>query len=283
MKMKKASLILFAGILCCLPLAAQTDKADLGLWTSIEGSTKLTPGIGLSIEAEYRLRDNISTSDRASLGANVSFKNKTLIPWLKADLGYNFIYKNNPAETGIKYELDGTPKHMNVDDAYWGAKHRATASLSGSWKAGRFKIGLRERYQYTYTAAASCNRTRWYYNPFYEFFPDEVEEWYLNEETSDPDYSYFTDDKKAKSDHKLRSRFDVSYNIKHCKFEPFAEMEMYNDIDNRFAINKIRWTLGTDYKLSKTAKFTVFYRFQDHSDEDEVGGHVIGVGYSFDF
>lgn len=281
--MKKTSLILLCGILCCLPLTAQTDKADLGLWTSIEGSTKLARGVGLSLEAEYRMRDNISATDRTSFGASISYKNKALAPWLKADLGYTFIYKNNPAETAIKYLTDGTPKHKNVDAAYWGAKHRATASLSGSWKAGRFKIGLRERYQYTYTAPASCERTRWYYNPFYEFFPEDVEEWYLNEDKNDAEYSYITDAKNPKSDNKMRSRFDVSYNIKHCKFEPFAEMEMYNDLDRNFAIDKIRWTIGTDYKVNKTSKFSFYYRFQDQSDEDEVGGHVIGVGYSFDF
>lgn len=284
---KHLSTLLLAGLLPLLgglPALAQNEAPDLGLWTSIDGSTKLSPCLGLSIEAEYRLRDNISATDRTSLGASLSYKNKTLAPWLKADLGYTFIYKNNPTETSIKYELDGTtPKHMNVDDAYWGTRHRATASLSGSWKAGRFKIGLRERYQYTYTAAASCNRTRWYYNPFYEIFPEEVEEFYLVDDPADSDYSYFTDDKKPKSDHKLRSRFDVAYNIKHCKFEPFAEMEMYNDLVNQFSIDKIRWTIGTDYKVSKTSKFTAYYRFQDHADEDEPGGHVIGIGYSFDF
>ena len=287
--MKKILLTIITVFGLALPLTAQTDAADLGLWTSIEGSTKLAPGIGLSLDAGYRMRDHISTTDRASVGASLSFKNKALVPWLKADVGYTFIYKKNPSETTVKYEKDDdglettTPKHKNVDAAYWGAKHRATASLAGSWKAGRFKIGLRERYQYTYTAAATCERTRWYYNPFYEIAPEEVEEWYVNDDVNDAEYSYFTDSKNPKSDNKLRSRFDVSYNIKHCKFEPFAEMEMYNDLDQGFAIDKIRWTIGTDYKLSKTSKFSFYYRFQDHSDDDEVGGHVIGVGYSFDF
>lgn len=285
--MKKTALILLSGILpilCCLPVSAQNEPNDLGLWTSIEGSTKLAPGVNLSLEAEYRMRDNISVTDRASFGASLSYKNKKLVPWLKANLGYTFIYKNYPAETGIKYELDGTtPKHMNVDDPYWGARHRGAATLSGSWKAGRFKIGLRERYQFTYTAAATCNRVRWYYNPFYEFFPDEVDKWYINDDKNDPDYSYFIDDKNPKYDNKIRSRFDVSYDIRNSKFEPFAEMEMFNDLDRNFAINKIRWTLGTDYKFTKKAKLTLYYRFQDRSDEDEMGGHVIGVGYSFDF
>ena len=265
-------------------IVAQTDNADLGLWTSIEANTKLAQGVGLSMEAEYRMRDHISTTDRTSFGVSLSYKNKNLAPWLKADVGYTFIYKNNPAETTVKYMADGiTPKHKNDDAAYWGAKHRATASLNGSFKAGRWKIGLRERYQFTYRAAANCERTRWYYNPFYEFFPEEVDEWYLEEDPESAEYSFLTDSKSPKADNKLRSRLSASYNIKHSKFEPFAELEIYTNIDNTFAIDKIRYTFGTDYKLSKTSKLSAYYRYQDQSDEDEVGGHVIGIGYSFDF
>ena len=55
---------------------------------------------------------------------------------------------------------------------------------------------------------------------------------------------------------------------------------------NKMAVDKIRYTLGTDYKLSKTSKLSVYYRYQDEAssdDDDESGGHVIGLGYSFDF
>ena len=269
--------------------AAETaDAADnaegVGFWTSVEGSTKLAKGLGLSIEAEYRMRDNFNATDRANVGFSLSYKNKNWVPWLKADAGYTFIYNNNPAETSVKYEDDGhTPKHQNVDEAYWGMKHRATFSLSGSWKAGRFKLGLRERYQYTYRAAASCSRTRLYYNPLFEAFPDDVEKFYLIDDPADPDYSYFTDSKNPKSDHKLRSRLSASYDIPKCKFEPFAEIELYNELDNHFFLDKIRYTVGTDYKISKTQKLSAYYRYQDHSDGDEMGGHVVGVSYAFDF
>ena len=48
----------------------------------------------------------------------------------------------------------------------------------------------------------------------------------------------------------------------------------------------MRYTIGTDYKLSKTSKLSVYYRFQNEvsgDDDDETGGHIIGLGYSFDF
>lgn len=285
-----AQRLLFAALLVAPFLAIHAQSNGFGLWTDVEGETKLAKGLGLSFEAGYRLRDNFSASDRASAGVSLSYKNKQIAPWLKVDAGYTFIYKNTPGKTSIKYMTDGTtPKHKNVDDAYWGSRHRATASLIGSFKAGRFKIGLRERYQYTYRVATSCQRTRYYYNPLYDIFKDinpDIEEWYLNDDPADEDYSYMTDAKNPKHYHKLRSRLAVSYDIRKSKFEPFAELEMFNDLMNKMAVDKIRYTLGTDYKLSKTSKLSVYYRYQDEAssdDDDESGGHVIGLGYSFDF
>jgi len=264
----------------------QAEDDGVGLWTDVEAETKLAPGLNLGLDAGYRMRENFSTTDRASLGVSLSYKNKALLPWLKVGAGYSFIYKHSPAETNIKYETDGvTPKHMNVDSDYWGPRHRATASLTGSFKAGRFKINVRERYQYTYRVATTCERVRYYYNSLAAVV-DGLDEWYLNEDSSDEDYSYMTDEKKAKSYHKLRSRLAISYDIRNCKFEPFAEVECYNDLLSNMAVDKMRYTIGTDYKFNKHSKLSVYYRYQDEAstaDDDDTGGHIIGLGYSFDF
>lgn len=279
---------LFFVVLTPNALAQEEGSADdWGLWTNVEGKTKLATGLNMSVEAGYRLRDVFSTSDRASAGLSFSYRNKSLIPWLKADAGYLFIYKNNPAETAIKYNADGSPKHMNEDEAYWGRRHRAFASAVASVKVGRVQLSLRERYQFTYTAPATCNRTRYYYNPLSAVLPD-IEEWYLIEDENDEDYSYMVDDKKAKTDHKLRQRVAASYDIPKCKFEPFAAVEAFNDLDNGFALGKMRYTIGTDYKFNKHSRLTAFYRYQVtfHSDivyEEETGGNIIGLEYSFDF
>lgn len=280
---KSLSTLLLLAAFSVLPSCAQDD---LGFWTSVDGTTKLYPGVKLSFEAEYRMCDAFTATDRASLGASISYKNPD-VKWLKAEAGYTFIYKNNPAESVVKYEdgPDGLPtdviKWRNDDAAYWGAKHRATFSLSGSWKVGRFSLGVRERYQYTYRAAAECDRTRYYYDPLATLLG--TDEWYTIDDTDSPDHSFFRDSKKPKHDHMLRSRLSVSYDIPKCKFEPFVELEAYNDLASSLAFEKMRYTVGTDYKISKHRKLSAYYRYQDHSDEDEVGGHVIGVGYSFDF
>lgn len=273
--------------------SAAMAQSDFGVWTSIEGSTKLNKKLELSVEGEYRTQDMSTMSERASGAVNLSFKDKNFLPFLKADVGYTFMYMRYPGETEIKYmtdddgnfELDDegnlVPKHKNVDAAYWTARHRGTASLTGSFKWKRFKFSLRERYQFTYRMPAQCDRTRWYYDPFHAMMG--TPEFYLEEDPSSEDYSYMVDDKKAKHDHKLRSRLQVSYDIKKCPFEPFAEIEVYNLLDEGFAYDKIRYTIGTEYKINKENKLKVFYRYQDYADIDEVSGHVLGLGYAFEF
>lgn len=273
----------------CLLLAASTAwaQSDFGVWTSIEGTTKLNKQLELSIEGEYRTQDNSTMTERASGAVNLSYKNKNFLPFLKADVGYTFMYMQYPAETAIKYQEDDNgvltdvPKHKNVDAAYWTARHRATASLTGSVKWGRFKFSLRERYQYTYRMPAECERERWYYDPYH--LKTGNPEYYLDTDPNSKEYSYMTDTKKAKSDHKLRSRLQVSYDIKKCPFEPFAEVEVYNELDNAFAFNKVRYTVGTEYKINKKNKLKLYYRYQDYAEIDEVSGHVLGIGYAFDF
>ena len=285
----------FLGIACLL-LAAATAVAqsDFGVWTSIEGSTKLNKQLELSLEAEYRTQDMSSLSERIATGISLSYKNKK-IPFLKADVGYSVMSMYGLGETAIKYRTDDDgnyeldddgniiPKHMNVDAPYWYTRHRATASLTGSVKWGRFKFSLRERYQFTHRMRSYCDRERWYYDPYHKMFPEDVPEYYVDDDPESDDYSYMTDEKKAKSDHKLRSRLAVSYDIKKCPFEPFVEVEVYNELDNAFAYDKIRYTVGTDYKINKEHKLTLYYRYQDYGDVDEVSGHVLGVGYAFEF
>ena len=283
----------FLGIGCLLLASvAAVAQSDFGVWTSIEASTKLNKQLELSLEAEYRTQENSASTERIATGIILSYKNKK-VPFLKADVGYSVMSMHGLGETAIKYRTDDDgnyeldddgniiPKHMNVDAPYWYTRHRATASLTGSVKWGRFKFSLRERYQFTHRMRSYCDRERWYYDPYHAIAG--TPEFYVDDDPESEDYSYMTDDKKSKSDHKLRSRLSVSYDIKKCPFEPFAEVELYNELDNAFAFNKIRYTVGTEYKINKEHKLTLYYRYQDYTDIDEVSGHILGIGYAFEF
>lgn len=274
----------------CLLLVASgmVAQSDFGVWTSIEASTDINKSLELSLEGELRTQENSSQLERIATGISLSYKNKK-VPFLKADVGYSVLSMYSLAEVVTKfrtdddgnYELDAAgwpiPKHINVDAPYWYTRHRATASLTGTVKWGRFKFSLRERYQFTHRMTAYSDRIRYYYNNTLK------NGYYLDENPDSDKYSYMTDTKKVKSDHKLRSRFSVSYDIKKCPFQPFAEVEVYNELDNAFAYDKIRYTVGADYKINKEHKLTLYYRYQDYAAVDEVSGHVLGLGYAFEF
>ena len=86
---------------------------------------------------------------------------------------------------------------------------------------------------------------------------------------------------EAKHKHVLRSRLEVEYNIAKSKFTPYVSCELYNSLSDRFAVEKTRWTIGSSYKINKKNSVSLYYRYIANGDEDEEGGHVIGVGYKF--
>lgn len=272
----------------CLLLAAATATAqsDFGVWTSIEGSTKINKSLELALEGEFRTQEMSAVVERIATGISLSYKNKK-VPFLKADVSYSVMSMYGLSESNTKYLTDDDdnyvlgddgnliPKHENRDAAYWYTRHRATASLTGSVKWGRFKFSLRERYQFTHRMRSYCDRYRYYYYESLKKWDYELPDFEQPEQ--------LTDEKKSKSDHKLRSRLAVSYDIKKCPFEPFAEVEVYNELDNHFAFNKVRYTIGTEYKINKEHKLKLYYRYQDYADIDEVSGHILGLGYAFEF
>ena len=81
----------------------------------------------------------------------------------------------------------------------------------------------------------------------------------------------------------LRSRFEISYDRKRALLTPFTSIELYNS----WSIEKIRYNIGTDLRLSKQHNLSIYYRYQDMrqvDDEDyEPDMHYLGVSYKFKF
>ena len=115
-------LLLFTAL---MPTGLQAD--DSGLILSAEASRKIRKGLNVSIEAEFRSRNDFRTAERVSLGASVSYK---LLPWLKASGGYNLLFDNNREE--ITYNDDMS--YNNWRPSYWGVRHRFNVSLTASYK-----------------------------------------------------------------------------------------------------------------------------------------------------
>lgn len=248
-----------------LPLCALAQKDDFGLDFSLEAQKKFSKDFSLSLEGEYRTRDNTKTSDRWAVGLGLDYK---LTKWLKASAGYNFLYDNNEK---ISY-FEGTDDAVLDGDAnegdpkkraqYWAPRHRFNVSLTFDKKLlGDFRFSLRERWQYTYRPEHTVSE-RWSY----------LDNAYDGKEKT---YS-------GKGKNVLRSRLQVEYDKKGLAVTPYANVEFFN----AWSLQKVRYTAGIDWKISKQHSVGAFYRYQNvrnDDDDNEPNIHLIGVGYKFKF
>ena len=219
------TIFLIISLLAVNQLSAQDD---LGSSLSVDITKKIIPRLNLSLEEDFRLRDNLSETDRFSTTLDLSYK-----PWKFLKLGgaYNLINYN--------HETKG-----------WEVRHRYYFYATGSYRFNRFTVSLRERFQSTYRVGIK--------------------------ETS----------KRANPKLYLRSRLEVEYDIRSCKFEPYASVELYNTLNDPQGnkMNKLRYTAGSKYKLNKRNSLQLYYRYINFKDDDEGNGkHMIGLGYSYKF
>jgi hypothetical protein len=231
-------------------------QSESGMIMGLEVEKKVNKQFGVGLEADYRTRNDFKTIDRWSVGLNADYK---LTKWLKADAGYSFL------RTNFREKITTGSSKTKWRPSYWGNRHRFHLSLGANYKVwSNLRISLRERWQYTYRPEKS------------------VERWKIDEtlKTKTPDDDYVRD---SKGNHQLRSRLQVEWDQKRALLTPFANMELYNSM----AIEKIRYTVGTDISLAKQHSLSLYYRFQDvrHQDEDEYDPdmHYFGVGYKFKF
>ena len=228
-------------------------QSEGGLIAGAEVEKKVNKQLSVSVEAELRTRNNFKTMERWSLELGVSYKfNK----WLKADAGYTLL--NTNFREDISYKSSGA--YNNWRPSYWGIRHRVHASLAGTYKfQNNLRLSLRERWQYTYRPEKTV--TRW-----------------------DFDNSCWEDKVRVgKGKNQLRSRLQLEYDKKKALLTPYASVELYNS----WAVEKIRYTIGTDINVTKSHAFNVFYRFQNmknvEENEYDPDMHYIGVGYKFKF
>ena len=171
--------------------------------------------------------------------------------FLKADGGYTFINSHRPGEM--------TKKGNYVSD-YWSPRHRMYLSLTGKLNWQHFEFSLRERYQYTYRTSR-----------------------FVSKYDGDDGSQKADEEITGKGKNVLRSRLQAEWNIKKSRFAPYASCELYHSMSDSWALDKTRWTLGTGYKINKKNSLDFFYRYQNHADDDETNGHVVGAGYTFKF
>lgn len=249
-------------IICPLSYSsAQSD--DFGLDFSVEAEKKIDKQWSVSLEGELRRRDDAKTNDRWSIGLGVDYK---IAKWVKASAGYNLLYDNTKR---ISYSDQEDVDDGDFDEVgmpkkcaqYWAPRHRFNVSLTFDKKLfGDFRFSLRERWQYTWRPEHTVSE-RWCY---------------LDEAYDGKAKTYGGSGKNV-----LRSRLQVEYDRKGLSLTPYANVEFWN----AWKLQKTRYTVGLDWKLSKQHAVGAFYYYQKVNDDDDLepNRHLLGVSYKFKF
>lgn len=272
-------------------VSGNAAQAQMGLWTSAGVKKDLPKGMDAEFDAEWRQTGFFTETDRWSAGASFSkrlYRNKAKSFNIKADLDYKYLFSNRKSYTIDKrdpddYEqIDGMPAQyyidnnydFNITNAFWESRHRLSASLSGGLGAGRFKVSLRERVQYTYSCGSK----------------DSVRERHRFVSKYDLNASDYVDVheitlSKVKASQKLllRSRIAVDYDIPHFKLDPFVSYELFSDLNDGMALDKGRLTVGAGFSLKKKHAFQFAYVWQNKTDDDESVRSAVSINYNFKF
>ncbi len=255
---KHRLILLAAAVSLSASVLAQSEG---GLLLGAEAEKKINRQLSVSLEADFRSRNDFKTLDRWGIGVGASYK---LTKGLKADVSYKLLDYNYREKVESYTSAKGNDK-IKWRPSYYGLKHRFSASVTGSRKlVDDFKVSLRERWQYTYRPETSPER--------YKLS--------LKDQTMKLDDNYVRD---AKGKHQLRSRLQVEYDRKRALLTPYANAEFYNS----WALEKVRYCVGTEIRIDRQHSLDIYYRFQDmhnvDADEYDPDMHFVGVGYKFKF
>ncbi|MCM1107428.1 MAG: DUF2490 domain-containing protein [Clostridium sp.] len=248
-------------------------RDDFGVWTELEATKLLPYGLSVSVGGEFRTKDLSKSVDRWSGELGIGYKP---LSFLKFGASYTYIYEFNAGErkehykddTGLEADWNG----WNWTDHYWAQKHRFQGDMTLSTKIdGVLKVTLRERYQYTHRGEQDVDRMK------YRFKKDKLT----------PKPGYPRQDVKQKAEKKtqyLRSRLKLELDKKKWRLTPYVGMELYNDLDDGWRLDKTKFTAGVSYKVVKHHTLSLGYMFNNDIDEDPYEGmHALNIGYSFKF
>ncbi len=255
----KKILILLAAAAMTATAAAQTMPLAKSSESDVQGRFRagLTIPIGSKVNIgwseQLRLDDNFGSVDKVVSSLSVGYKPLT---FLKLGAEYCFVNEHDAAEG-------------------WDIRHRLNFDATGSYRAGRVKLSLRERVRL-------------------RFRSDSVNKY----EKPDP---FVT----------LRTRLKAAYDIRHSRWEPYAYAELYvtlnapAPVDNFKTaplsrdnyINRVRLAVGTEYKIDRRNRLDFYYmvhfnrefraRYKAGSGEMKEWSlvrqcsHVFGIDYNF--
>lgn len=281
---RKYFLILIAAFASLPALAGD----DFCLWTEVGVQKDFSKKFSLDAAVEFRAEDKVRQASRWAVSVGAGYKP---LKYLSLGAGYTFIHDYSPQEVKTDYKTDDDTGEAefngyNVDHGYWRNKHRATFDITGKLPLGRFTLSLRERYQFTHYVATTINRTR---------YRTQIDSSMIANGGYTGDYTEFQgkyfaktkvveNEKKAKNRHYLRSRLQLEYNIRHCAWTPYIACEMSNDLSDALQLDKTRYTIGAEWKITKQHRLDFAYLYEDGADDDALSNnHAISISYKWKF
>lgn len=137
----------------------------------------------------------------------------------------------------------------------WENRYRWLAHITGEYPIGDFKFFLRERFQSTEREGVS-------------------------------EYNKKNERVRANPKFVLRSRLEVEYDVPKSHFEPFVSVEFFHKLNHpdENGLDKVRYSIGTTYKITKSHSITAFFRYINSQDIDEDDcAKILSLGYKFKF
>ncbi len=250
---------------------------NFGTWAELGIQKELSPYWDLGGEFEYRSQEK----DRFGIGVGVGYNPSK---YFKLGASYNFLYSHKPEKMNkMEYDEDELVGYR-ITQGYWTPRHRAGFNATGTVKLWKWlRISLRERYQFTYRPEQTIDRTDF-----------EISESFTPEGSYTERYE--TPNPKTReslSTHFLRSRLKLAYDRKKAHLCPFVSCELYNNLGGgeEFNLEKLRASIGADYKITSHHSVTVAYLLNWYIQDDAAHHfeslhkrlHVMNIGYNFKF
>lgn len=207
---------------------------------------------------------NKKLSKRVSIDLQEEWRTRddfSKIERFSSTLGLNYKL-NNTFDLGAGYNLINFHNELtSVVHKDWEVRHRWFIDITGKKDVNKWEFSLRERFQQTYRMG--------------------VGEQY--------------DKNRPSLKMMLLSQIQAVYKL-NDKWTPYFSAEVFDPLNNpsNNDVEKLRFTLGANYKLNKHSSLNVFYRFDDFLDAHEFGykdidngdnngRHYLGAIYSFSF
>lgn len=223
-----------------ISLLAFSQTHEAGGWAYLNIRKTFAEKWSVAFKTEYKGRDNFKITDEYLFRLSGGYK---VCPYLDFSVAYDFC---------SKVKRGGTVDGVTLD-SWTQRNHRALLDIKAGYRYGNWDFRLRERYLYSYAMDAEVSGM-------------------------DSLGLYVKSEQPGGSSHVLRTKPTISYDIPNTVFSPFVELELFNRLDQKFALQQLHLYVGTKICFDAVNTLRFFYVMQDKINEDTFI-HTVGLEY----